>query len=177
VIVGYARVSTDGQTLETQLSTLKAAGAARLFSEKQSGIKTDRRELARCLASLEPGDTLLITKLDRLARSTRDLLNTIDTIGKAGGTFRSLSDPCTTTPQGKLMLTILGGLAEFERHLILSRTSEGRVRAKANGVKFGRHPKLTKHQQDEARQRRESGETLTAIAQSYNVSHMTISRL
>jgi DNA invertase Pin-like site-specific DNA recombinase len=179
MIVGYARVSTDGQTLETQQEALRQAGAARVFAEKQSGIKTDRRELARCMASLQPGDTLLITKLDRLARSTRDLLNTIDAIGKAGATFKSLSDPWadTTTPQGKLMLTILGGLAEFERHLILSRTNEGRVRAKANGVKFGRHPKLTKHQREEARQRREAGETLTAIAQSYNVSHMTISRL
>jgi DNA invertase Pin-like site-specific DNA recombinase len=153
MIVGYARVSTDGQTLDAQQEALRAAGAARVFSEKQSGIKTDRRALAQCLASLEPGDTLLITKLDRLARSTRDLLNTIDTIGKARATFKSLSDfwADTTTPQGKLMLTILGGFAEFERHLILSRTNEGRVRAKANGVKFGRHPKLTKHQREEAR--------------------------
>jgi DNA invertase Pin-like site-specific DNA recombinase len=174
MIVGYARVSTDGQTLETQQEALRAAGAARLFSDK-----TDRKALAQCLASLEPGDTLLITKLDRLARSTRDLLNTIDAIGKAGATFKSLSDPWadTTTPQGKLMLTILGGLAEFERHLILSRTAEGRVRAKANGIKFGRHPKLTKHQRDEALARREAGETLAEIARSYNVSHMTIGRL
>jgi DNA invertase Pin-like site-specific DNA recombinase len=179
VIVGYARVSTDGQTLETQQHALKEAGAERVFAEKRSGVKTDRRELARCIASLEAGDTLLITKLDRLARSTRDLLNTIDTIGKAGATFKSLSDPWadTTTPQGKLMLTILGGLAEFERHLILSRTAEGRVRAKARGIKFGRKPKLTKHQQSEALARRAAGETLTAIATSYNVSYMTICRL
>jgi DNA invertase Pin-like site-specific DNA recombinase len=179
VIVGYARVSTDGQTLETQQEALKAAGATRLFAEKQSGIKTDRKALGQCLASLEPGDTLLVAKLDRLARSTRDLLNTLDAIAKAGATFKSLNDSWadTTTPHGRLMLTILGGLAEFERHLILSRTAEGRVRAKANGVKFGRHPKLTKHQREEAMARREAGETLTAIAQSYNVSHMTISRL
>jgi len=109
------------------------------YSEKQSGIKTDRAALARLMTSLEPGDTVLVTKLDRLARSTRDLLNTLATIGEAGASFKSLGDPWadTTTPHGRLMLTVLGGLAEFERHLILSRTDEGRVRAKARGVRFG----------------------------------------
>ena len=176
---GYARVSTDGQDLATQLELLKTAGATQIFSEKQSGAKTDRAALGRCLASLEAGDTLLVTKLDPLAQSTRDLLNTLATIGEAGASFRSLGDPWadTTTPHGRLMLTVLGGLAEFERHLILSRTKEGRVRAKARGVKFGRKPKLTRHQQVEARARIAQGETLTAIARSYNVSHMTICRL
>ena len=179
MIKGYARVSTDGQTLEAQQEALRTAGAAQIFSEKQSGIKTDRASLARCLASLEPGDTVVVTKLDRLARSTRDLLNTLDAIAKAGAGFRSLGDGWadTSTPHGKLMITVLGGLAEFERHLILSRTNEGRVRAKARGVKFGRKPKLTKHQQVEALARIAHGETLTAIARSYNVSHMTISRI
>ena len=93
MIKGYARVSTDGQTLEAQQEALRAAGAAQIFAEKQSGIKTDRAALARCLASLEPGETLLVTKLDRLARSTRDLLNTLDAIAKAGASFRSLGDP------------------------------------------------------------------------------------
>jgi DNA invertase Pin-like site-specific DNA recombinase len=104
------------------------------------------------MASLEPGDTVVVTKLGRLARSTRDLLNTLAAIGEAGPSFKSLGDPWadTTTPHGRLMLTVLGGLAEFERHLILSRTNEGRVRAKARGVKFGRKLKLTKHQQGEA---------------------------
>jgi DNA invertase Pin-like site-specific DNA recombinase len=178
-IKGYARVSTDGQTLDAQQAALKEAGATQVFSEKQSGIKTDRAALARCLASLEPGDTLLVTKLDRLARSTRDLLNTLDAIAKAGATFRSLGDGWadTTTPHGKLMITVLGGLAEFERHLILSRTNEGRVRAKARGVKFGRRPKLTKYQRDEALARLAGGETLTAVARSMGVSHMTIYRL
>jgi len=142
-------------------------------------VKTDRAALARCLASLEPGDTLLATKLDRVARSTRDLLNTLDAVAKAGATFRSLGDGWadTTTPHGQLMIPVLGGLAEFERHLILSRTAEGRVRAKARGVKFGRRPKLTKHQREEALIRKRNGEPLTAIARSYNVSHMTICRL
>jgi DNA invertase Pin-like site-specific DNA recombinase len=179
MIKGYARVSTDGQTLEAQQEALRTAGATQLFSEKQSGIKTDRAALARCLASLEPGDIVVVTKLDRLARSTRDLLNTLDAIAKAGATFRSLGDGWadTTTPHGKLMITVLGGLAEFERFLILSRTAEGRSRAKARGVKFGRKPKLTKHQREEVLARIAQGETLTAIARSYNVSHMTISRL
>jgi DNA invertase Pin-like site-specific DNA recombinase len=114
-----------------------------------------------------------------LARSARDLLNTLATIGERGAGFKSLGDPWadTTTPHGKLMITILGGLAEFERYLILSRTGEGRARAKARGVKFGRKPKLTKHQRKEVLARRANGEALTEIAKSYNVSHMTISRL
>jgi DNA invertase Pin-like site-specific DNA recombinase len=131
------------------------------------------------MASLEPGDTVLVTKLDRLARSTRDLLNTLAVIGEAGAGFRSLGDPWadTTTPHGRLMVTVLGGLAEFERHLILARTAEGRQRAQARGVKFGRKPALTKHQREEALARVAQGETLMEIARSYNVSHMTISRL
>jgi DNA invertase Pin-like site-specific DNA recombinase len=179
VIRGYARVSTDGQTLEAQQEALGAAGATLVYAEKISGAVTDRAALARCLASLGPGDVVLVTKLDRLARSTRDLLNSLDTIGRAGASFKSLGDPWadTTTPHGRLMLTVLGGLAEFERHLILSRTNEGRVRAKARGVRFGRKPKLTKHQRAEAFARLARGETLTAIARSFNVSHMTISRL
>ena len=179
MIVGYARVSTDGQSLDAQHSALAAAGAEKVFAEKQSGIKTDRAALARCLRSLAPGDVLLVTKLDRLARSTRDLLNTLDAIAQRGAGFRSLGDPWadTTTPHGKLMITVLGGLAEFERHLILARTAEGRERAQVRGVKFGRKPALTKHQQTEALARREAGEALTEIARTYNVSHSTISRL
>jgi DNA invertase Pin-like site-specific DNA recombinase len=100
-------------------------------------------------------------------------------ISDKGAGFKSLGDPWadTSTPHGKLMITVLGGLAEFERHLILSRTNEGRQRAMAKGIKFGRKPKLTKHQRDEALARRRNGETLTEIAKTYNVSHMTISRL
>ena len=179
MIKGYARVSTDGQDLATQHEPSRSQGRSWSTAEKQSVVKTDRAALARCMRSLEPGDTVIVTKLDRLARSTRDLLNTLATIGEAGASFRSLGDPWadTTTPHGRLMLTVLSGLAEFERHLILSRTNEGRVRAKARGVRFGRKPKLTKHQKTEALARMAQGETLTAIARCYNVSHMTISRL
>jgi DNA invertase Pin-like site-specific DNA recombinase len=177
--IGYARVSTDGQGLDAQNAALREAGCERVFAEKVSGAKTDRAQLARALASLASGDTLVVCKLDRLARSTRDLLNTLDAIGKAGAAFKSLGDPwCdTTTPHGRLMLTVLGGLAEFERHLILARTSEGRTRAQARGVRFGRKHKLTVHQQKEALARRASGEALVEIARSYAVSHSTISRL
>jgi DNA invertase Pin-like site-specific DNA recombinase len=179
MIVGYARVSTDGQTLDAQHSALVAAGAERVFSEKQSGAKTDRQQLAKAIAALAEGDTLVVCKLDRLARSTRDLLNTLAAIAEAGATFKSLGDPwCdTTSAHGKLMVTVLAGLAEFERHLILARTSEGRQRAQQRGVKFGRRPKLTAHQQQEALARRARGEALVDIARSYAVSHSTISRL
>jgi len=172
-------VSTDGQSLQSQTEALHQAGCGRVYSEKQSGVYTDRPQLAKAIAALAEGDCLVVCKLDRLARSTRDLLNTLDAIGKAGATFRSLSDPWadTTTPHGRLMLTVLGGLAEFERHLILSRTAEGRTRAPANGIKFGRKPSLTPYQRAEALRRRAAGETLTEIAQSFNVSHMTIARL
>jgi DNA invertase Pin-like site-specific DNA recombinase len=130
-IIGYARVSTDGQSLQSQTEALHLAGCGRVYSEKISGTRADRPQLAKALAALAEGDCLVVCKLDRLARSTRDLLNTLDAIGKAGATFRSLGDPWadTTTPHGRLMLTVLGGLAEFERHLIVTRTAEGRTRA------------------------------------------------
>jgi DNA invertase Pin-like site-specific DNA recombinase len=179
MIVGYARVSTDEQTLDAQQAALREAGCEKVFAEKVSGAKTDRQQLAKAIAALAEGDSLIVTKLDRLARSTRDLLNTLDAIGKAGASFRSLGDQWadTTTPHGRLMLTVLGGLAEFERHLILARTTEGRKRAQARGVRFGRRPKLTVHQRQEALARRAAGEVLTEIARSYNVSHSLISRL
>jgi DNA invertase Pin-like site-specific DNA recombinase len=176
--IGYARVSTDGQSLQSQTEALHLAGCGRVYSEKQSGVYTDRPQLAKAIAALAEGDCLVVCKLDRLARSTRDLLNTLDVIGKAGATFKSLADAWanTDTAHGRLMLTVLGGLAEFERHLILSRTAEGRTRAQASGVRFGRRPTLTPYQRAEALRRRASGETLTEIARSMNVSHMTIAR-
>jgi DNA invertase Pin-like site-specific DNA recombinase len=179
VVYGYARVSTDGQTLAAQDAALRAAGCAKVYSEKVSGVVTDRKALGKALAALQEGDTLIVTRLDRLARSTRDLLNTLDTIARKGAGFRSLADTWadTTTPHGRLMLTVLGGLAEFERELIRARTGEGRARAKARGVHVGRPPKLTPHQRQEALSRREAGETLSDIARTYGVAHTTIARL
>ena len=178
-IYGYARVSTDGQTLDAQIAQLKAAGAEKIFREKVSGARADRPELARLLRSLASGDRVLVTRLDRLARSTRDMLNTLAAIADKKAGFRSLSDAWadTTSPHGRLMLTVLGGLAEFERELIRARTGEGRDRAKARGVRLGRKPKLTPHQQREALARRDSGEPLAEIARSYDVHHSTISLL
>src|SRR5215207_3966521 len=148
-VYGYAWVSTDGQTLDAQIAQLKAAGADKVFREKVSGARSDRPELARMMRALAPGDRILVTRLDRLARSTRDLLNILAAIGDQKVGFRSLNDAWadTTTPHGRLMLTVLGGLAEFERELIRARTGEGRERAKARGVRLGRKPKLTPHQQ------------------------------
>jgi DNA invertase Pin-like site-specific DNA recombinase len=178
-IMGYARVSTDAQTLDAQEAELRAAGAEIIFREKISGAREDRAQLKRALGALSEGDVLIVTRLDRLARSTMHLLNTLATVNEAGAGFRSLRDHWadTTTPHGRLMLTVLGGLAEFERELIMSRTSEGRQRAKAGGVRMGRRPKLTAHQRGEALARRDAGESVVDIARSYAVAHSTISRL
>jgi DNA invertase Pin-like site-specific DNA recombinase len=151
-VYGYARVSTDGQSLASQDAKLHEAGCAKVYAERISGARTDRPELAKLLRRLQAGDVLMVTRLDRLARSTRDRLNILDTIGKAGAAFKSLGDSWadTTTPHGRLMVTVLGGLAEFERELILARTGDGRARAKAKGVKFGRPRSLMPHQRQEA---------------------------
>jgi DNA invertase Pin-like site-specific DNA recombinase len=176
---GYARVSTDGQSLDAQVQELKAAGAEKVFREKISGAVSDRAQLRRAVDALEKDDVLLVTRLDRLARSTRDLLNTLAKVAAKKAGFRSLRDTWadTTTPHGRLMLTVLAGLAEFERELIRSRTGEGRERAIARGVRMGRRPKLTPHQRGEALARRAAGEPLVDIAKTYAVSHSTISRL
>ena len=177
---GYARVSTEGQTLDAQLAGLKAAGCDEIYREKISGAKADRPELARLLAKIGAGDLLTITRLDRLARSTRELLNILDTLAKRGAVFRSLGDPWadTTTAHGRLMLTVLGGLAEFERELIRARTGEGRERAKERGQHMGRPPLLTAHQRQEAIKVLAAGAATQAdLARQFNVSQSTISRL
>ncbi len=180
MIYGYARVSTDGQSVAAQVAALRAAGAGKVFREVASGAQTERAQLRKAIAALDAGDVLLVTRLDRLARSTRDLLNSLAALTAKQAGFRSLGDAWadTTTAHGRLMLTVLGGLAEFERDLIRARTGEGRERAKARGVKLGRKPKLTPHQQHEAIRRRDCGEeTLAEIGRSYNVSGWTIARL
>jgi DNA invertase Pin-like site-specific DNA recombinase len=179
MIYGYARVPSDGQSVATQVATLTDAGAASVYREIAKGEKTNRAQLHRLLKALDEGDTLLVTRLDRLARSTRDLLNMLAAIAEKKAFFRSLGDPWadTTTAHGRLMLTVLGGLAEFERELIRARTGEGRELATKRGVKFGRPAKLTPHQRREAIARRERGDLLTEIARIYNVSDSTISRL
>jgi DNA invertase Pin-like site-specific DNA recombinase len=169
--------ATNGQDLGSQETELLAVGCARVFKEKVSGAKTDRAELTKLIRRLEPGDVLVVTRLDRLARSTRDLLNFLATVGEREAGFRSDTWADTTTPHGRLMLTVLGGLAEFERELIRARTGEGRKRAKARGVKFGRPTALTPHQRQEAIQRLANGEAQADVARTFNVSQATISRL
>lgn len=179
MLVGYARVSTNGQSLDAQLAQLAAVGCARIFQEKISGAKSDRAELRRMLRMVKAGDVVMVTRLDRLARSTRDLLNFLAQLSSKGAGFRSLGDAWadTTTPHGRLMLTVLGGLAEFERELIRMRTCEGRARAVAMGVKMGRRPKLDMTARRGALSRLEAGEPLDTVARDYNVSPSTISRL
>ena len=177
--IGYARVSTAGQSSDGQVEQLKAAGCERVVQETASGAKTDRPMLAKFVASLRAGDILVVTRLDRLARSTIDLLTILKAIGDNKASFQSLAEQWadTTTAAGRLMLTILGGLAEFERELIKARTAEGRERAKGRGVRMGRKHKLTPHQQAEVRKRKAEGQSVRELGRSYNVSPNTISRI
>ena len=178
-VFGYARVSTDGQTLASQQAELTAAGCAKVFAEKVSGARTDRVELAKVLKRLERDDLLIVTRLDRLARSTRDLLNILHALAERGARFKSLHDPWadTTTPQGELLVTILAGFATFERHLIKARTDDGRKRAQSRGVRFGRPRKLDANQRQEALARLTNGETLVDVARTFAVDPTTIGRL
>jgi DNA invertase Pin-like site-specific DNA recombinase len=148
MLIGYARVSTDDQDLRLQRATLLEVGCKRVFEEKISGAKRDRPELARLFDQIRPEDVVVVTRLDRLARSTRDLLDIADKLKAAEAGLRSLHEPWadTTSPAGRMVLTIFAGIAEFERELILERTGSGRVAAKQRGVRFGRPPKLTSDQ-------------------------------
>ena len=177
--IGYARVSTSGQTLDAQLEQLGAAGCDPVFKETMSGARNDRPELMKALATLMEGDVLIVTRLDRLARSTRDLLDIVHTIETKGAKLKALTDSWadTTTPTGKLILTVLGGLAEFERSLIAERTAEGRERAKRAGRRLGRPPKLTTHQREAARKMRSEGQDNAEIARVLGVSRSTVSRI
>jgi DNA invertase Pin-like site-specific DNA recombinase len=173
-LIGYARVSTYGQTLDSQLEQLRAAGCSsrNIYREKVTGARADRRELNRMLAKLAPGDVVTVTRIDRLARSTFDLFAIVKHIADAKAQFRSLAEPWadTGTSTGRLMLAVLGGLADVERDLIRTRTAEGRSRAKARGKHMGRPPSLTPAQQKEATRRRAQGATLQELADSYDRS-------
>jgi DNA invertase Pin-like site-specific DNA recombinase len=177
--LGYARVSTYGQTLDAQLEQLRGVECTKIYREKVTGAHNDRRELLKMVKHFAAGDVVTVTRIDRLARSTFDLFAIVKQIVDAKAQFRSLAEPWadTGTSTGRLMLAVLGGLADVERDLIRTRTAEGRSRAKARGKHMGRPPKLTPHQRKEAIKRREQGETLADIGRSYNVSPATISRL
>jgi DNA invertase Pin-like site-specific DNA recombinase len=179
MIYGYARVSTDAQDLTNQVAQLKAAGCATIFREKISGATAERPELKKLMGKLATGDVVIIPAVDRLSRDTTDLLVIARDMQRAGAGLRSLAEPVvdTTSDFAELVLAMLGVAAKLERRRIIERTARGRADAKAKGVKFGRKPKLTPHQQREARERIAAGETQRSVARSYNVSQTTISRL
>ncbi|HBR5516542.1 TPA: recombinase family protein [Klebsiella pneumoniae] len=153
LLIGYARVSTDDQDLTNQRAELHAAGCSRIFAEKVSGAHSKRPELARMLDHLRAGDVVTVTRLDRLARNTRDLLDIAEQLQAKRAGLRSLAEPWadTTSPAGRMVLTVFAGIAEFERSLIVERTRNGRAAAKKRGVRFGRRPTLSPAQIDHAR--------------------------
>jgi DNA invertase Pin-like site-specific DNA recombinase len=179
MLIGYARVSTTGQNLESQIEHLQAEGCETIFQEKLTGFDRRRPQLEKMLGTLQEGDTLLVTSLDRLARSTHDLFSITQRIEGAEASFRSLREPWadTTSSMGKFLLTVFAGLSELERNLINERTDEGRTSARKRGVKFGRKFKLTPHQQDQVRTMLKEGTSIRAIARHFNVGVATIDRI
>jgi DNA invertase Pin-like site-specific DNA recombinase len=177
--IGYARVSTSDQNLDLQLDALKKNDCSRIFKEKASGANRGRPELQRLLDQLRPKDTVVVWKLDRLARSTRDLLEIAETIRAAGASFRSLAEPWadTTSHAGKMIMTIFAGIAEFERDLIRDRTSAGRCAAQKRGVRFGRPSKLNPEQRILAQRLLKEGKEIRDVAKTFNVHRATIYRL
>ena len=173
MLIGYARVSTDDQDLSRQRASLKEAGCKRVYEEKVSGARRDRPELARMLDNLRESDVVVITRLDRLARSTRHLLEIAELLNGHGAGLRSLAEPWadTTSAAGKMVLTVFAGIAEFERTLIHERTSSGRVAAKARGVRFGRPSKLTAEQIGLGRRLVDEGGSVRQVARTILKCH------
>jgi DNA invertase Pin-like site-specific DNA recombinase len=179
MIYGYARVSTAAQDETGQVRQLKAAGCEKIFREKITGTTADRPQLKKLMDALGPGDVVITPAVDRLSRDTTDLLIIARDMQRIGAGLRSIAQPVvdTTSDFAELVLAMLGVAAKLEKRRIAERTARGRADAKAKGVKFGRKPALTPHQQREARDRIEAGETQCSVARSYNVSQSTISRL
>ncbi len=178
MLIGYARVSTDDQDLRLQRAALKEAGCRRIFDEKVSGAKRDRPELARLLDQIRDDDVVVVTRLDRLARSTKDLLDLAETLNEAAAGLRSLAEPWadTTSPAGWMVLTVFAGIAEFERALIHQRTSAGREAAKHRGVRFGRPPVLAPDQVALGRRLVDEGTSVRAAARVLRCHHATLYR-
>ena len=177
--IGYARVSTLDQNLDLQLRELKKAGCGRVFREKASGASRARPEFFRMMDHIRVGDAVVVWKLDRLARSTRDLLDTMEKIREIGAKFQSLSEPWadTTTHAGKMIMTVFAGIAEFERDLIRERSGAGREAAQKRGVQLGRPPKLTSDQKKLALRLLYEGKAAQEIAEIFHVHSATIYRL
>lgn len=178
-IVGYARVSSSGQDYDTQVEKLKAAGATKIFSEKQSGLDKDRPELARCLDYVREGDTLYITKLDRLARNTGHLYQIVDGLAAKGVGFKVLDDSGvdTTTRTGRLVFGILASIAEFETALRKERQMEGIALAKAEGRSGGRPATLTAGDVAKIKAARDAGSSIRAIAAQVGFSKATVQKV
>lgn len=179
MLIGYARVSTTSQSLSVQREQLIEAGCTQIFEEKKTGADRKRVQLARMLREVNEGDILIITSLDRLARSTHDLLEITHQLKEKNVQFRSLREPWadTTSPMGSFLLTVFAGLSELERNLIRDRTEEGRVMAKKRGVQFGRKPKLTEHQKEQVRKMLKEDQSMRSIARHFNVGVATIDRI
>ena len=177
--IGYARVSTIGQSLEEQRAKLTAAGCSKIFEEKVSGKKRDRPELARVLEYVREGDTLIITKLDRLARNTMHLHTIAEELERKQVDFIVIDQPQidTTSSMGRLLFSVLGAVASFERDLINDRTEEGKVRARAKGVRFGRKPKLKSEQLTDLRARFAAGVSRAVLAQEFKITRSSVYRL
>ncbi len=178
MLLGYARVSTDDQDLALQRKALRDAGCRRIYAEKVSGVQRDRPELDRLLDNVREEDVIVVTRLDRLARSTRDLLDIAEKLRDVDAGLRSLAEPWadTTSPAGRMVLTVFAGIAEFERTLILGRTSAGRDAAKQRGVRFGRPPALTPDQVMLGRRLVDEGTSVRAAAKVLRCHHATLYR-
>jgi DNA invertase Pin-like site-specific DNA recombinase len=178
MIFGYARVSTDDQTLDSQIDALKGAGAERIFQEKKTGKNRNREELKKLLEHLRDNDVIIVTKYDRLARSLRDLIDIVEAIRERGAGFRSLGEDIdTTTSTGRLIFHVFGSIAEFERERIVERTKEGLEAARRRGRVGGRPSALNKDQKGEVwRMRDEEKRPVAEIARIFGVSRQTIVR-
>jgi len=176
--LGYARVSTEDQTLDLQRPRLTAAGCEKLFEEKISGAKRNRPELERLLSEIRGQDILVVTRLDRLARSTAELLAIAERLREKDAGLQSLDEPWadTSSPSGRMILTVFAGIAEFERALIKQRTQDGLIDARKRGVAFGRPRKMRSDQQELALELIKRGKSINEVARTFNVHPATIYR-
>lgn len=179
MLIGYSRASNGGQSITSQRDQLLKAGCEKIFEEKLTGAEHKRPQLARLLNEIKKGDTLVITGLDRLVRSTHDLLDITRTLDDRGIGIRSLGEPWadTASATGEFLLTVFTGLSVLERSLIRDRAEEGRIAAKERGVKFGRKHKLTDYQRGEVLRMLDEGGSIRGIARHFNVGVATVDRI